>query len=125
MRVLLVPWSTGYAFTLRIYTQPLPRCINAANVELRTFRGQLIALKLLEKHAGEKTLTTYNPGHSLRMAVMLNVPDKVCRRLLAALASLSRIDGAALYGRVFEELGENPTLEKLEQALALTRLVEV
>jgi len=125
MRVLLLPWSTGYGFSLRIYTQPLQGYINPPNLELRTFREQVIALKLLEKYAADKTLTTYNPGHSLRMAVMVNVPDKVCRRLLAALADLCRIEYAALRRRSFEELAENHTLERLEQALALTRLVEV
>ena len=125
MRVLLVPWSMGYGFSLRIYRQPLQGYINPPNLELRTFRGQVIALKLLEKYADEKTLTTYNPGHSLRLAVMVNVPDKVYRRLLEALAALSRIGRAALDGRVLEELAENPTLERLEQALALTKLVKV
>ncbi|MEM2921201.1 MAG: hypothetical protein QXF26_02660 [Candidatus Bathyarchaeia archaeon] len=121
MRVLLVPWSRVYGFSLRIYRQPSQGYINPPNVELRTFRGQ----RLLEKYADEKTLTTYNPGHSLRLAVMVNVPDKVCRRLLAALAALSRIGRPVLHRRSFEELAENPTLERLEQALALTKLVKV
>lgn len=125
MRVLLVPWSRVYGFSLRIYRQPSQGYINPPNVELRTFREQAIALRLLEKHADEKTLTTYNPGHSLRLAVMVNVPDKVCRRLLAALAALSRIGRPVLHRRSFEELAENPTLKRLEQALALTKLVEV
>jgi hypothetical protein len=94
-------------------------------MELRTSREKVIALKMLEKYAAEKTLTIYNPRRSLRMAVIVEASDADLGRLLRAHAALSRIDHAALRRKVFKELAENPSLKRLEQVLALTKLIEV
>ena len=121
MRLLLVPWSSFSGSRLRIYRLPLTS--DRPEVEISTFKGQRIALKLLDKHAAEKKLTTYNPYRSLRMAVEVQLPEDDGGRILKALSALSRVKPSILRKKIFDELAEDPSLEKLERVLALSKLI--
>jgi len=122
MRLLLVPWSGMPGFMLRVYKTsrilPYHDCL-----EISTFTGQTIALKLFDMYAEEKRLTTFNPNHSLRMAVEIKLPDDVGERLLRLLSALSRVKPSILRRKTFRMLAENPSLEELERVLAVTKLV--
>ena len=94
-------------------------------VEIRTFRGQIIAMALLDAYAEHKILTTFDPAeHSRRMAVMVSIPDETAERLLKALSALGNLDPKTLRRKVFDELAEEVTLEKLEQALSIQKLID-
>ncbi|OYT46578.1 hypothetical protein B6U84_00055 [Candidatus Bathyarchaeota archaeon ex4484_40] len=121
MRLLLVPWSGMPGFMLRIYRLPLRS--GHPEVEISTFKGQTIALRLLEKYAAEKKLATFNPEHSLRIAVEVTLPEDVANRILKAISALSEVKPSILRRKVFDELAENPSLEELERVLAIIKLV--
>jgi len=122
MRLLLVPWSSLSGPRLRIYRLPINDHAHP-DAELSTHKGQTIALKLLDKHAVEKRLTTYNPGRSLRMAVNVEIPNEVAERLLRTLSALGSLDPKILRRKIFDELTEEVTFEKLEQALSIQKLI--
>jgi len=123
MRLLLVPWSSFSGPRLRIYRLPI-RDHAHPDAELSTYKGQTIALKLLDKHAVEKRLTTYNPSRSLRMAVNVEIPDVIAVRLLKALSALGSLNPTLKRRKIFKELAEDPTLEKLEHVLSIQKLID-
>jgi len=122
MRLLLVPWSSFSGPRLRIYRLPI-RDYAHPDIEISTFKGQRIALKLLDEHAVEKKLTTYNPYRSLRIAVEVQLSEDDADRILRSLSALSRAKPSILRKKVFDELAEDPSLEKLERVLALSKLI--
>jgi hypothetical protein len=119
MKVLLAPWSMARGFSLRIFKDDGP-CWKP-EAAIATFRGQTIALKLLEKYAEEKTLTTFNPESSLRMAVLVEIPDDTANRLLESLERLSQVPRS---WEIPAELAKNPTLETVERFLAVRKLID-
>ena len=124
MMLLLVPWSFTGGFALRIYRY-YPWSPHKPEVEIRTFRGQIIAMALLDAYAEHKILTTFDPAeHSRRMAVMVSIPDETAERLLKALSALGNLNPRVLRRKIFEELTEEVTLEKLEQALSIQKLID-
>ena len=122
MRLLLVPWSSFSGPRLRIYRLPI-RDHAHPDIEISTFKGQRIALKLLDEHAVKKKLTTYNPYRSLRMAVEVQLSEDDGGRILKTLSALSRVKPSVLRKKTFDELAEDPSLEKLERILALSKLI--
>lgn len=122
MRLLLVPWSLFSGPRLRIYRLPI-RDHAHPDIEISTFKGQRIALKLLDEHAVEMRLSTFNPERSLRMAVEVQLSEDDGDRILRSLSALSRIKPSVLRKKVFDELAEDPSLEKLERILALSKLI--
>jgi len=122
MRLLLVPWSSFSGPRLRIYRLPI-RDHARPDIEISTFKGQRIALKLLDKHAVRKKLTTYNPCRSLRMAVEVQLSEDDADGVFRSLSALSRVKPSVLREKVFDELAEDPNLEKLERILALSKLI--
>jgi len=56
---------------------------------------------------------------------LVEASDTVFEGLLRALVALSKIDCSKLKRSVFKELAENPSLERLEEVLAFTKLIEV
>lgn len=122
MRLLLVPWSSFSGPRLRIYRLPIRDHANP-DIEISTFKGQRIALKLLDEHAVKKKLTTYNPYRSLRMAVEVQLSEDDADGIFRTLSALSRVKPSVLRKKVFDELAEDPNLEKLERILALSKLI--
>ena len=117
MKVLLAPWfKSGTGFVLRVYD--LENCCKA---EISTFRGQEVALAVIQGCSESLSLSTFNVKRSLRMAVLAEMPDAVAERLLFALSKL----GEFKYSRqIPDELVETPTLESLERFLAIRKLVQ-
>jgi len=122
MRLILIPWTASNGFNLRIYRLPIYDHTHP-DAELSTHKGQMIALKLLDEYAEEKRLTTYNPDRSLRMAVIVSVRDVIAERLLRVLSSLGSLKPTILRRKVFDELVEEVTLEKLESVLSIQKLI--
>jgi len=123
MRLLLVPWYSISGPRLRIFRLPINDHVRP-DVELSTHKGQIIALKLLDKYAVEKKLTTYNPDRSLRMAVDVEVPDEAAERLLKTLFALASLNPSLKRRKIFKDLAENPSLRKLEHVLSIQKLVD-
>jgi hypothetical protein len=119
MKIFLVPWKVSSGFSLRILKDD--NLYWKLEADIATFRGQAVTLKLLEKYAQKKTLTTYNPENSLRMAVTVEIPDDIASRLLEALMRLSQISRS---GKIPAELAENPTLGAVERFLAVRKLID-
>jgi hypothetical protein len=116
VKVLLVPWfkpATG--FTLRVYGLE-----NHCKVEISTFRGQELALTLIQKYSESLLLSTFNVKRSLRMAVVAEVSDAVAERLLFALSKLGEVQFSRL---IPSELVENPSIKGLERFLSIRKLV--
>jgi len=124
MILSLIPWRTASGFSLRIYKEFPIRYYGKPEAEIYSFNGQKIALALLDMYSKKKILTAFNPEHSLRMAVVVVIPDGVAGRLLRALSALRSLDPRILRRKIFEELTEEVTLEKLEQALSIQKLID-
>jgi len=117
MKVLLAPWfKSGTGFVLRVYDLE-----NRCKAEISTFRGQEVALAVIQRCSESLSLSTFNVKRSLRMAVLAEIPDAVAESLLSALSKLSEIKCSR---QIPGELVENPAVESLERFLAIRKLVQ-
>ncbi len=127
MKILLVPWSKSCGFALRIYEQPYSGYTDDPEpIEIATSKGHEIATALLDAYP--KRLCSFNPQHSVRIAVEVDAPEEVGARLLKVLESLANVNPKVLRGKTAKGLTgillENPTLEGVEHLLAITKLLE-
>lgn len=123
VKVLLAPWfKSATGFTLRIYDGEKCQLAGDYNylAEISSFKGQRIALALLQEYAESLRLSTFNVERSLRMAVEATLPDDVAERLIFALKKLGEIHASRI---IPNDLAESPSLTSLERFLSVRKVL--
>ncbi len=120
MEFMLIPWCRSWSICLRIYSRPVERAGEGCDAEISTWKGQKIALELLQKYATSLKLTVPRFIRT-RMMVVVEVPDELGEGLLSA---LKRLDDVRDSREIPDSLVENPTLEGLESFLSLRKLLK-